>query len=87
MRHRIDLMFCDGIRFLFFRFISSLYLPLSFFFCSDFEEYVNLIREPQNLYDRNAIRVDNLQHIKVGHIKKQQAAILAPFMDRKQQKL
>jgi hypothetical protein len=33
-------------------------------------EYVSLVREPQNPYDSNAIRVDNLQGEKVGHVSK-----------------
>ena len=28
-----------------------------------------LVREPHNVYDRNAIRVDNLAGRKVGHVK------------------
>jgi SWI/SNF-related matrix-associated actin-dependent regulator of chromatin subfamily A3 len=32
-------------------------------------EFVTLIREPNNPYDRNAIRVDNLRGEKVGHVK------------------
>ena len=45
-------------------------------------EYINIVREPHNPYDGNAIRVDNLQGEKVGHIKRELAAILAPFMDK-----
>ena len=41
----------------------------------------NLIREPQNQYDANAIRVDNLSHEQVGHIKRTYAAVLAPIID------
>ncbi len=44
-------------------------------------EYVKLIREPHNAYDRNAIRVDNTRNEKVGHIKKGTAEHLAPLMD------
>lgn len=29
-------------------------------------EFVDLVREPNNPYDRNAIRVDNLSHQQVG---------------------
>ena len=47
-------------------------------------EYVTLVREPHNPYDRNAIRVDNMAGEKVGHIKGTQAAILAPFLDQPQ---
>ena len=45
-------------------------------------EFVNLRREPHNPYDRNAIRVDNMHNEKVGHIKRELAAVLAPLMDR-----
>jgi SWI/SNF-related matrix-associated actin-dependent regulator of chromatin subfamily A3 len=44
-------------------------------------EYVQLIREPSNVYDKNAIRVDNMAGIKVGHIKATVAVALAPVMD------
>jgi len=44
-------------------------------------EYVNLVREPRNPYDHNAVRVDNLRGEKVGHIKGTQARFLAPVMD------
>ena len=44
-------------------------------------EFVSLAREPRNPYDRNAIRVDNMSGQKVGHIKREQAAALAPILD------
>ncbi|KAL9184392.1 hypothetical protein ACHAXT_002478 [Thalassiosira profunda] len=44
-------------------------------------EFVTLVREPSNPYDRNAIRVDNLHGQKVGHIKATMAKHLAPVMD------
>ncbi len=44
-------------------------------------EYVELIREPNNPYDRNAIRVDNMQGEKVGHIKATMASTLATILD------
>lgn len=44
-------------------------------------EYVQLLREPNNPYDKNAIRVDNNRGIKVGHIKATAAVALAPIMD------
>ena len=44
-------------------------------------EYVSLVREPHNPYDPNAIRVDNMQGDKVGHIKATQAKLLTPFLD------
>ncbi|KAJ6110073.1 hypothetical protein N7486_002308 [Penicillium sp. IBT 16267x] len=46
-------------------------------------EYVILKREPQNQYDPNAIRVDNIMGIQVGHIGRGLAAKLAPYMDTK----
>jgi len=44
-------------------------------------EFVHLTREPQNQYDRNAIRVDNLQTERVGHIQREVAMCLAPLLD------
>jgi hypothetical protein len=44
-------------------------------------EYVILRREPRNPYDSNAVRVDNMHGEKVGHIKREQAAVIAPLMD------
>ncbi|KAJ5628671.1 hypothetical protein N7490_010899 [Penicillium lividum] len=44
-------------------------------------EHVILKREPQNQYDRNAIRVDNIMGIQIGHIGRGIAAKLAPYMD------
>ncbi|KAL1673766.1 SNF2 family N-terminal domain-containing protein [Schizophyllum commune] len=45
-------------------------------------EEVQLIREPNNRYDRNAIRVSNIAGSQVGHIPKNVAARLAPLLDR-----
>lgn len=39
------------------------------------------MREPENPYDKNAIRVDNLRRQKVGHIKRDTARALAHIMD------
>ena len=44
-------------------------------------EDVELVREPDNKYDSNAIRVDSDQG-RLGYIPAQTAATLAPFMDR-----
>lgn len=44
-------------------------------------EFVNLIREPNNPYNRNTIRVDNVHGKKIGHIKKEMAKVIAPIMD------
>lgn len=47
-------------------------------------EQVVLLREPQNPYDRNAIRVLNISGLQVGHIPKNVACYLAPLIDRGQ---
>ena len=44
-------------------------------------EMASLVREPNNQYDKNAIRVDNLSAAQVGHVKRTYAAALAPIMD------
>ncbi|KAF7657474.1 hypothetical protein LDENG_00026470 [Lucifuga dentata] len=44
-------------------------------------EMVGLVREPQNLYDRNAVKVANIYGNQVGHIKRQLAAAMAHIMD------
>lgn len=44
-------------------------------------EYVIIRREPSNQYDRNAIRIDNVMREQIGHIGRNVAAKLAPFMD------
>jgi len=46
-------------------------------------EMAGLVREPSNPYDKNAIRVENLGGTKVGHIKRAQAAALAPLLDER----
>lgn len=45
-------------------------------------EFVSLVREPRNPYDRNAIRVDNVRRQQVGHIPRQVAAKLAKYLDQ-----
>ncbi|XP_040205021.1 helicase-like transcription factor isoform X2 [Rana temporaria] len=50
-------------------------------------EMVALQREPKNQYDRNAVKVNNVNGEQVGHIKKELAAALAPIMDRKKVKM
>ena len=50
-------------------------------------EMVSLNREPHNPYDANAIRVDNVYKIQVGHIKRQQAKVLARIVDQKRARL
>ncbi|KAI0298566.1 SNF2 family N-terminal domain-containing protein [Russula brevipes] len=47
----------------------------------DAGEQVRLIREPNNRYDRNAIAVQNIGRMQVGHIPRQMAAKLAPAID------
>ncbi|PKC65170.1 hypothetical protein RhiirA1_420754 [Rhizophagus irregularis] len=44
-------------------------------------ESVSITREPFNIYDRNALRVDNILGDQVGHIPKDLAKILAPLID------
>ncbi|XP_069474423.1 helicase-like transcription factor isoform X2 [Ambystoma mexicanum] len=46
-------------------------------------EMVALQREPTNPYDRNAVKVNNVNGDQVGHIKKELAAALAYIMDNK----
>ena len=44
-------------------------------------EMADLVREPGNPYDGNAVRVDNLRGVQVGHLKRVFAAALAPILD------
>ena len=44
-------------------------------------EWVELVREPENPYDRNAIRVDNQYGIQVGHIGREYAYSMRSVMD------
>jgi len=44
-------------------------------------EKVPLVREPLNQYDDNAIAVHNRRGVKVGHIEKPIAGVLAPLLD------
>ena len=44
-------------------------------------EYVRVKREPTNPYDSNAIRIDNVLRDQIGHIGRQVAAKLVPFVD------
>uniref|UniRef100_A0A8D0DXH8 Helicase like transcription factor n=1 Tax=Salvator merianae TaxID=96440 RepID=A0A8D0DXH8_SALMN len=46
-------------------------------------EMVALQREPNNPYDKNAVKVNNVNGDQVGHIKKELAACLAQIMDNK----
>ncbi|XP_028587090.2 helicase-like transcription factor isoform X1 [Podarcis muralis] len=46
-------------------------------------EMVALQREPNNAYDKNAVKVNNANGDQVGHIKKELAASLAYIMDNK----
>ena len=45
-------------------------------------EQVYLIREPDNAFDSNAIRVQRWDHQQVGYLNRELAKILAPRMDR-----
>lgn len=47
-------------------------------------EYVKVKREPQNPYDGNAIRIDNVMNDQIGHIGRDLAAKLAALMDSQQ---
>ncbi|RDL39831.1 putative SWI matrix-associated actin-dependent regulator of chromatin subfamily A member 3-like 1 [Venustampulla echinocandica] len=44
-------------------------------------EQVMVKREPTNIYDRNAIRVNNVEGTQIGHIPRVLATKLAPLMD------
>ncbi|KAL9128395.1 MAG: hypothetical protein Q9217_002919 [Psora testacea] len=44
-------------------------------------EYVIIRREPQNQYDSNAIRVENVQRTQIGHIPRAMASKLAKYID------
>ncbi|KFZ55259.1 Helicase-like transcription factor, partial [Antrostomus carolinensis] len=46
-------------------------------------EMVALQREPNNPYDKNAVKVNNVNGDQVGHIKKELAAALAGIMDNR----
>ncbi|KAF9650574.1 hypothetical protein BDM02DRAFT_3164771 [Thelephora ganbajun] len=45
-------------------------------------EHVKLEREPNNQYDRNAIKVLNINNTQVGHVPRNVAAKLAPLLDQ-----
>lgn len=45
-------------------------------------EQVMIKREPSNPYDSNAIRIDNVQSSQIGHIPRQLASKLAPYLVR-----
>ncbi|KAL8824855.1 MAG: hypothetical protein Q9191_004771 [Dirinaria sp. TL-2023a] len=46
-------------------------------------EFVLIRREPSNIYDSNAIRIDNVQGNQIGHIPRTMAAKLARYMDNR----
>lgn len=46
-------------------------------------ETILVRREPSNPFDRNAIRVDNVNGTQVGHVPRRVAAKLAPYMDQR----
>lgn len=54
-----------------------------YFYQVNNNEMVALQREPNNPYDKNAIKVNNVNGNQVGHIKKDLAAALAYIMDNK----
>jgi SWI/SNF-related matrix-associated actin-dependent regulator of chromatin subfamily A3 len=45
-------------------------------------ESILCLREPSNVYDRNAVRVDNIMGSQVGHLPRNLAEKLAPYLDR-----
>ncbi|GFR51517.1 hypothetical protein Agub_g13933, partial [Astrephomene gubernaculifera] len=51
---------------------------------ANLNEMVLLVREPNNPYDRWAIRVDNVRGEKIGHISREQAAVISPLIDKGQ---
>ena len=44
---------------------------------------VSLVREPHNRYDPNAVKVDNVNGVQVGHVKRELAKPLASILDRR----
>ncbi|KAF8241560.1 hypothetical protein K440DRAFT_641993 [Wilcoxina mikolae CBS 423.85] len=46
-------------------------------------EQVLFRREPNNAYDRNAIRINNVNGVQIGHVPRHLAARLAPLLDRR----
>ena len=62
-----------------FRFLCQHYLGVK---VASKGERVSLVREPKNPHDRNAIRVNNCIGQQIGHIKRKQAATLAPLIDK-----
>jgi len=47
------------------------------------QELVSLVREPHNGYDPNAVKVNNVNGVQVGHIKRELAKSLATIIDRR----
>ncbi|KAI8473525.1 MAG: SNF2 family N-terminal domain-containing protein [Monoraphidium minutum] len=45
-------------------------------------EMVKLVREADNPYDANAVRVENIRSEKVGHLRRELVAEIAPLLDR-----
>ncbi|QDZ23851.1 SNF2 domain-containing protein [Chloropicon primus] len=44
-------------------------------------EFFDLVRDPNNSYDRNAIMVNKMNGTRVGHVNRTSAAFMAPLMD------
>lgn len=42
---------------------------------------LELVRDPQNKYDKNAIRINSRSGEQLGHVPRLDAAVLAPLMD------
>lgn len=49
--------------------------------CKNNEELI-LVREPKNMYDKNAIRIDNQNSETLGYVQANYAKSLAPLMDK-----
>lgn len=58
-------------------------LSVPYFYQVNNNEMVALQREPSNPYDKNAIKVNNVNGNQVGHLKREIAAPLAYIMDNK----
>ncbi len=66
-----------------FRTFSERFLLMFFSFLGQVWESDNVIlqRQPDNEYDSNAILVLNNNRAKIGHLKRQAAALISPIID------
>lgn len=60
-----------------------IFTSVPYFYQVNNNEMVALQREPNNPYDKNAIKVNNVNGNQVGHIKREIAAAVAYIMDNK----